>query len=102
MGVVSGCCIGLKHPESGGTVPLFYTLSRLPKKHLFIPLFAHPRARMRITRKWVDSQSLQTGKCLLALPVSNAETEGVFSLVRKIITDYNYTAHKWMNQLYVA
>ena len=27
-------------------------------------------------------------KCLLALPVSNAETERVFSMVRKIITDY--------------
>ena len=27
-------------------------------------------------------------KCLLALPVSNAETERVFSIVRKIVTDY--------------
>ena len=27
-------------------------------------------------------------KCLLALPVSNAETERVFSMVQKIITDY--------------
>ena len=27
-------------------------------------------------------------KCILSLPVSNAETERVFSIVRKIITDY--------------
>ncbi len=27
-------------------------------------------------------------KCVLALPVSNAETERVFSIVRKIVTDY--------------
>ena len=27
-------------------------------------------------------------KCLLSLPVSNADTERVFSIVRKIITDY--------------
>ena len=27
-------------------------------------------------------------KCILALPVSNAETERVFSMVRKIVTDY--------------
>ena len=27
-------------------------------------------------------------KCILALPVSNADTERVFSIVRKIITDY--------------
>ena len=27
-------------------------------------------------------------KCLLALPVSNAETERIFSIVRKIVTDY--------------
>ena len=27
-------------------------------------------------------------KCILALPVSNAETERVFSIVRKIVTDY--------------
>ena len=30
----------------------------------------------------------QLAKCILALPVSNAETERVFSVVRKIVTDY--------------
>lgn len=30
----------------------------------------------------------QLAKCLLSLPVSNADTERVFSIVRKIITDY--------------
>ncbi len=27
-------------------------------------------------------------KCLLSLPISNADTERVFSIVRKIVTDY--------------
>ena len=30
----------------------------------------------------------QLAKCILSLPVSNAETERVFSIVRKIVTDY--------------
>ena len=33
-------------------------------------------------------------KCLLALPVSNAETERIFSIIRKIVTDY----HSQMDQ----
>ena len=45
--------IRLKCPESGGTVPLLYTMSRRPGRRLFIPLCAHPRARMRIAGKWV-------------------------------------------------
>ena len=70
----------------------FYTLSRRPERRLFIPLFAHPHACMRITRKWVEfylplrgtarfPNLCKLSKCLLALPVSNAETERVFSMV---------------------
>ena len=31
---------------------------------------------------------IKLAKCVLALPVSNAGTEEVFSIVRKVITDY--------------
>ena len=53
------CCIPAKHPSFGGTVPLLGTLSLCPLSVTNVPLSWH----------------------------SNADTERVFSIVRKIATD---------------